>query len=126
MASRIEGSTPPDNLTPQRVNTVTAGDITASLKAGFSDFLARPVMSGFFGLFYAFIWEGFVGSLPGAIQKASIKHYLRSIGSGWVDHGEMSMFEEASGASGSAVVLLILTLFFLVMGAYLFRSKELA
>lgn len=35
------------------VKTVTAQDITASLKAGFSDFLARPVMSGFFGLFYA-------------------------------------------------------------------------
>ena len=40
---------------------MTAGDITASLKAGISDFLARPVMSGFFGLFYAvfgilFVW----------------------------------------------------------------------
>jgi uncharacterized membrane protein len=43
------------------VNKVTKEDITESLKAGFSDFLARPVMSGFFGLFYAlfgilFIW----------------------------------------------------------------------
>ncbi|NDR55326.1 DUF2189 domain-containing protein [Aliiruegeria sabulilitoris] len=57
MTSNTEGSTPPDNQTPQRgmpeVNKVTADDITASLKAGFSDFLARPVMSGFFGLFYA-------------------------------------------------------------------------
>ncbi|SDL90999.1 Uncharacterized membrane protein [Aliiruegeria lutimaris] len=57
MTSKTEGSTPPDNQTPQRgmpeVNKVTADDITASLKAGFSDFLARPVMSGFFGLFYA-------------------------------------------------------------------------
>ncbi|WP_425090850.1 DUF2189 domain-containing protein [Tropicimonas sp. S265A] len=35
------------------VNKVTTEDITASLKAGFSDFLARPFMSGFFGLFYA-------------------------------------------------------------------------
>ena len=35
------------------VNKVTAGDIIASLKAGVSDFLARPLMSGFFGLFYA-------------------------------------------------------------------------
>lgn len=35
------------------VNRITAGDITASLKAGFADFLARPLMSGFFGLFYA-------------------------------------------------------------------------
>lgn len=43
------------------INRVTAEDIRASLKAGFADFLARPVMSGFFGLFYAlfgilFIW----------------------------------------------------------------------
>ncbi len=66
MAPKTAGSTPPDNLTPQpqampKVNKVTPDDITASLKAGFSDFLARPVMSGFFGLFYAvfgilFVW----------------------------------------------------------------------
>ncbi|CUH49620.1 DUF2189 domain-containing protein [Ruegeria atlantica] len=58
MASKATGSTPPDNLTPQQaampqINRVTTSDITASLKAGFSDFLARPFMSGFFGLFYA-------------------------------------------------------------------------
>ncbi|MCL5779279.1 DUF2189 domain-containing protein [Limibaculum sp. FT325] len=66
MTSKTTGSTPPYNLTPQqrampKVNKVTADDITASLKAGFSDFLARPLMSGFFGLFYAvfgilFVW----------------------------------------------------------------------
>lgn len=66
MTSTPVGPTPPDNLTPQQpampeVNKVAIGDITASLKAGFSDFLARPFMSGFFGLFYAvfgilFIW----------------------------------------------------------------------
>ncbi len=44
-----------------KVNVLTAEDITSSLKAGFSDFLARPLMSGFFGLFYAvfgilFVW----------------------------------------------------------------------
>lgn len=49
---------PPGKLTPRptarpKVNKLTADDITASLRAGFSDFLARPVMSGFFGLFYA-------------------------------------------------------------------------
>ncbi len=58
MTSKTAGSTPPDNLAPQqpaapKINKVTAEDITASLKAGFSDFLARPFMSGFFGLFYA-------------------------------------------------------------------------
>jgi len=66
MTSKTSGSTPPDNPTPHqqampKVNKVTSDDITASLKAGFSDFLARPVMSGFFGLFYAvfglfFVW----------------------------------------------------------------------
>lgn len=58
MTSNTAGTTPPDDLTPRRkggpaVNTLTAEDITAALKAGFADFLARPVMSGFFGLFYA-------------------------------------------------------------------------
>ncbi|TGD60833.1 DUF2189 domain-containing protein [Tabrizicola sp. WMC-M-20] len=66
MASKTTGPTPPHDVTPQQmviptVNRVTANDITESLKAGFSDFLARPLMSGFFGLFYAvfgilFVW----------------------------------------------------------------------
>jgi uncharacterized membrane protein len=58
MTTSAEGSTPPGDPTPRGragpvVNTVTAADIVQSLKAGYSDFLARPVMSGFFGLFYA-------------------------------------------------------------------------
>ena len=58
MTSKTAESTQPDAPTPPQggipeVNKVTAEDITASLKAGFSDFLARPVMSGFIGLFYA-------------------------------------------------------------------------
>ncbi len=66
MASKTAGSTPPDDLKPQKqamptVNKVTADDIAASLRAGFSDFLARPFMSGSFGLFFAvfgilFVW----------------------------------------------------------------------
>lgn len=58
MTSKTAGPTPPENLTPDQqampnVIRVTSDDIKASLKAGFSDFLARPFMSGFFGLFYA-------------------------------------------------------------------------
>ena len=66
MTSKNTHTAPPDNQTPEQrampdVNRVTADDISASLKAGLSDFLARPVMSGFFGLFYAifgilFVW----------------------------------------------------------------------
>ena len=58
MTSGSAGSTPPGGLTPERqemaeVNSVTAQDIAASLRDGIADFLAYPVMSGFFGLFYA-------------------------------------------------------------------------
>lgn len=61
MASKTEGSPPPGAEGIPRINAVSVDDITASLKAGVSDFLARPVMSGFFGLFYAvfgilFVW----------------------------------------------------------------------
>jgi len=66
MTSETAGSKPPNKLTPRQrdvfsVNTITAEDIYACLHAGYSDFLARPIMSGFFGAFYAlfglvFIW----------------------------------------------------------------------
>ena len=68
MTSKTKDTAPPDDRTPQqqgmpKVNKVTADDVTASLKAGFSDFLARPLMSGFFGLFYAVFGILFVWSL---------------------------------------------------------------
>ncbi len=58
MTSETKEPAQQNNPAPQlpplpEVNRITAADITASLKAGFADFLARPVMSGFFGLFYA-------------------------------------------------------------------------
>ncbi len=45
------------------VNAVTTNDIKAALKAGFSDFLIRPFLSGFFGFFYALFGIFFVWSL---------------------------------------------------------------
>lgn len=64
--SKNADSTPPGRPKSQqqtvlRVNKLSWNDIIASLKAGLSDFLARPVMSGFFGFFYAafgilFVW----------------------------------------------------------------------
>ncbi|MEL7014070.1 MAG: DUF2189 domain-containing protein [Pseudomonadota bacterium] len=58
MTSNTTGTTPPEQMRPQDaavpvVNTLTWDDIMASLKVGYADFLAQPVMSGFFGLFYA-------------------------------------------------------------------------
>ena len=94
----------------------------SSLFLAVSVLFKRPV---FFGLFYAFIWEGFIGSIPGQIQKASVKHYLRSIGSELIDHGDISRYD-ASGAGASAAVLIVVTVSFLIFGAYLFREKELS
>ena len=105
------------------VLTVFGSIVYSSLFLAISVFFKKPV---FFGLFYAFIWEGLIGSLPGVIQKASVKHYLRSIGSEWVDYGGMSRFEDATGLGDSVVVLLVLTASFLVVGALLFREKELS
>ncbi len=66
MTPKTSDTDPSDDMaSPQgaalKVNTVSAQDIKDSLKAGVADFLARPVMSGFFGLFYAvfglvFVW----------------------------------------------------------------------
>ncbi|MEM6660401.1 MAG: DUF2189 domain-containing protein [Pseudomonadota bacterium] len=66
MTPKAAGPTQPDDLTPHQppgpaINRVTATDIATSLRAGCSDFLARPFLSGFFGLFYAvfgllFVW----------------------------------------------------------------------
>ncbi len=85
--------------------------------------LKKPV---FFGLFYAFIWEGFIGSIPGAIQKFSLKHYLRSVGSSWVDQGSISAYDQATDPFVSGAVLLALTASFVLLGAYLFREAELS
>jgi len=66
MAPNTSQSDPSYDATPRpqampTVNTITPDDIREALKAGFADFLARPVMSGFFGLLYAlfgilFVW----------------------------------------------------------------------
>ena len=68
MTSKATEPTPAEDKLPRppempKVNKVTADDITASLKAGISDFLARPIMSGFFGVFYVIFGLLFVWSL---------------------------------------------------------------
>jgi ABC-2 type transport system permease protein len=97
--------------------------VYSSLFLAISVLFSKPILVG---LFYAFIWEGFIGSLPGAIQDASVKHYLRSLGSGWVEFGDISKWDQASSVWGSALLLFGLTVFLLVLGAYIFREKELA
>jgi hypothetical protein len=82
--------------------------------------LKQPI---YLGLIYAFVWEGFIGSLPGAIGNITIMHQLRVIASSQIHNGSIS------GFSGDAVVsfiaLAVLTAALLIAGAYAFREKQL-
>lgn len=82
--------------------------------------LKQPI---YLGLIYAFVWEGFIGSLPGAVGNITIMHQLRVIASSQIHYGSIS------GFSGDALVsfssLAVLTAFLLVGGAYAFREKQL-
>ncbi len=82
--------------------------------------LEKPM---YMGLFYAFIWEGFIGSIPGSIGKLSIKYYLRSLGSEWIGHGSISRFRGIEGAD-AFLVLLLVAFIFLFIGGKLFEEKE--
>lgn len=81
--------------------------------------LRQPI---YLGLIYAFIWEGFIGTLPGAVGSLTIMHQLRVIASSMIGHGSISAF------SGDALVsflsLLLLTVALLFLGAYSFREKQ--
>lgn len=80
----------------------------------------RPV---YFGLFFAFIWEGFIGSIPGAIGSYTIKHFIRSIGASWINYGELADYDAASAGS-AALTLIAITMACLAIGAFIFRGKE--
>jgi ABC-2 type transport system permease protein len=75
----------------------------------------------YFGLFYAFIWEGFVGSLPGNIQKVAISHYIKSISSSWIEYISL---DNASGLMLSFYILFALIVSLISFGCLLFRTKE--
>jgi len=97
--------------------------VYSALFMAVSVILERPI---YFGLFYAFIWEAFIGTIPGKIGTLAIKHYIRSIGEEWIQSGAISTFKEATAVADSAWVLFILTVILFVYGAYMFRTKEFA
>ena len=77
----------------------------------------------YFGLFYAFIWEGFVSFIPGGIGDFTIRHYIRSIRSSWIEHGEFAIYEGAE-VEFSFLVLTAITLILIALGAFLLYKKE--
>lgn len=81
--------------------------------------LKQPI---YLGLIYAFVWEGFIGSLPGAVGNITIMHQLRVIASNQIHYGSISEFSGDAGAS--LISLLVLTAILLMLGAYAFREKQ--
>ena len=77
----------------------------------------------YFGLVYAFIWEGFIGSLPGNIRLLSVKHYVRSLGTDWINQGGISTYD-ATSFGDAAIVLVVFSVVVFILGAIIFRQKE--
>jgi len=82
--------------------------------------ISKPI---FFGLFYAFIWEALIGSVPGNIKLLALKHYIRSIGAHWIHYGALADYE-TTPLGHSATVLVVFTLVTFIMGAIVFRQTE--
>lgn len=81
--------------------------------------LKQPI---YVGLIYAFVWEGFIGSLPGAIGQFTIMRQLKIIASSLLNEGNVVA---ATGNAGWALFALVLvTVVLLVLGAIAFREKE--
>jgi hypothetical protein len=73
-------------------------------------------------LFYVFIWEDFVGSIPGAAEDYTIRHHLLVVASSWIDYGEVSTMIGEPWIS--AMVLFGLTMALLAIGSWAFWNKE--
>jgi len=78
----------------------------------------RPI---YFGLFFAFIWEGFIGSIPGSIQKISISYYLKSIGSKQLEYIRL---HNATDVNVSLIIIFVSTIFLIIVGSLIFKTKE--
>jgi len=77
----------------------------------------------YFGLFYVFVWEGFVGFLPGRIRELTLSHYIRSLGSHVLTEGDISRYSGSSYLA-SIYVLTIFTILVLIIGCGLFWNKD--
>lgn len=78
----------------------------------------------YLGLIYIFIWEGFIGSVPGSIGKFTIRYQLQSVAAELNDYGYMS---HMSGDGAAAVlILVVMTAVLVLAGAFVLRQEEVA
>ncbi|MCG7841237.1 MAG: ABC transporter permease [Methanomassiliicoccales archaeon] len=83
--------------------------------------LKQPI---YLGLFYIFIWEGFLGSAPGAIGSYTIRHQLRVIASEFINYGDIA--HVIGDGTTSLITLIVLAIVLTSLGAFLFRELEVA
>jgi ABC-2 type transport system permease protein len=98
---------------------VIGGIVYSSLFLALGVVLKQPI---YIGLFYIFIWEGFVGSLPGAIGSYTIGHQLRVLTASTLDYGIVA--HTLGDVPASTIALLLVTVVMVVVGAVAFHRHE--
>lgn len=108
------------------LTVLMGGIVYSAVFAAAGALFKRPML---IGLGYTFVYEGFLGNLPGANQKATIVYYLRSFlfsrHSGLVGDVEEAIFSVPLIEPGAAVRSLALILVgVLALGAWRFAKRE--
>lgn len=110
------------SLLPSYSAILVIGSVVySSLFLALGVLLKQPI---YLGLLYVFVWEGFIGSLPGSIGEVTVRQQLRVIASQWIDHGNITFV--SGDTMASSVALILITLVTLLLGAVMFREKEIA
>jgi len=86
-------------------------------------FLKKSVIAG---IFFIFFWEKFVQFLPGATQKLTIIHYVKSLVPIKLPKGATFLIFnlQHSSAAESILVLILVSILCLAAATYLFNKKE--
>lgn len=79
------------------------------------------------GLFFVFGWEAIAQFLPGATQKLTISHYVKSLLPSGISSGSRSLLFfslQPSSSTKAIITLLFLTVLFLTISIFIFYKKE--
>jgi ABC-type transport system involved in multi-copper enzyme maturation permease subunit len=79
------------------------------------------------GLFFVFGWEAVAQFLPGATQKLTIIHYVKSLLPAGISSGSRSLLFinlQPSSSTKAIITLLFLTVLFLTFSIFIFYKKE--
>ena len=117
----------PEGMHGSLLLTVLMGGLVYSaLFASAGALFKRPML---IGLGYTFVYEGFLGNLPGANQKATVVYYLRSYlfserrsMMGEVEEAIFSVTLAETGSAARSLALILLGA--LALGAWRFTKRE--